>query len=355
MKQACVLGCGGFIGSHLTERLLSGGEYRVLGVDRTFAKIEHLLEHPAFEYREFDLAGSVDLGGLIGPADVVIHLASLCNPSLYNTRPLDVIETNFTHALPVVRECTDRGKWLVYFSTCEVYGKTLAGFAAEGSDFAQNPRHHLLTEESSPLVLGPVARERWSYSCAKQLLERVIHAEGRRNGLNYTVVRPFNVVGPRMDFIPGVDGEGIPRVVPCFMRALLFGEPLKLVDGGGNRRTFVYVRDAVDAVVMMLARPEKSAGETFNVGNPGNETTIAGLARLMMEIFAELLGRRVKPEVVTVPAEEFYGEGYDDCDRRVPDVKKAERLLDWRPTTSLRELLGETIRWYLKEYGNVRP
>ena len=226
MRRISILGCGGFIGSHLAERLISEGGYDVLGVDRTSAKIEHLLGRPRFEYRELDLAGPGDVSGLIESADAVIHLASLCNPSLYNTRPLDVIETNFTGALPAVRACAEQDKWLVYFSTCEVYGKTIAGSAPEGSEFRDDPRHYVLAEESSPLVLGPVSRQRWSYSCAKQLLERVIYAEGRLNGLRYTIIRPFNVIGPRMDFIPGVDGEGIPRVVPCFMRALLFGASL---------------------------------------------------------------------------------------------------------------------------------
>ncbi len=354
MRRVCVLGCGGFIGSHLTERLVSGDGRKVLGIDRSSRKIAHLLGRPGFEYREVDLGGGADLPGLIEGAEAVVHLASLCNPSLYNTRPLEVIETNFSHALPVVRACAEAGVRLIYFSSCEVYGKTLAGFAPEGSAFAADPRHHVLSEGSTPLILGPVAKERWSYSCAKQMLERVIHAEGRK-GLAYTIVRPFNVIGPRMDFIPGVDGEGTPRVVPCFMRALLFGESLKLVEGGHSRRTFVSVRDVVEAVVRILERPGQSRGEIFNVGNPANETTIADLAGLMMEIFAGLTGRPVRSSAVEVSAGEFYGEGYDDCDRRVPDVSKAERLLEWRPATPLRELLEETVEWYAKEYADARP
>ncbi|HHN45890.1 MAG TPA: NAD-dependent epimerase/dehydratase family protein, partial [Planctomycetes bacterium] len=287
-------------------------------------------------------------------ADAVVNLAALCNPALYNTRPLDVIDINFTHVLPLVRSCSKHRRMLVHFSTCEVYGKTIAGFAPQGSEFAEDARNYLLSEDASPLVLGPVQRQRWTYSCAKQLLERVIYAEGFEHGLPYSIVRPFNVIGPRMDFLPGVDGEGIPRVVPSFMKALLSGEPLKLVDGGMSRRSFIHVRDALDAVERILDRPDVSSGEIFNVGNPANETTIRGLATMMMAMFTEKTGSPPECGAVDVMAQEYYGAGYDDCDRRVPDVSKAERLLGWRPTVSLSRTVSDTMDWYIREYGK-RP
>ena len=128
-----------------------------------------------------------------------------------------------------------------------------------------------MREDESALWLGPVHLERWSYACAKQLLERVIFASGRHHGLPFTIVRPFNVIGPRMDFVPGVDGEGVPRVLAAFMSALLAGEDLLLVDGGQRRRSFVYVDDFVAAIGRMLDRPQAAQGEIFNLGHPGNE------------------------------------------------------------------------------------
>lgn len=349
-----VLGCGGFIGSHLAEHLLAESEHNVVGVDRVNAKIAHLLHSPRMEYIELDLADTNAVAALIEQADIVIHLAALCNPALYNTRPLEVMDVNFNKALPVVRACAERGKRLIHFSTCEVYGKSPAGLAPEGSGLRNDPEFFILSEDTSPLIFGPVGKQRWSYACAKQLLERVIYAEGATNGLEYTIVRPFNVVGPKMDFIPGVDGEGIPRVIPCFMRALLYREPLELVDGGRNRRTFIYIDDAIEGIMKIIERPGQSAGQIFNIGNPDNETTITDLASLMKQIFAQKTGAAVESDIVNTASRNFYGEGYDDCDRRVPDITKARELLGWYPTTPLDELLNRTVDWYLREYGDVR-
>ena len=353
-QPVLILGCGGFLGSHLVETLLSKKLCSIIGVDLSSRKISHLLGNPAFEYHELDLTKPASVDDLINRSCTVINMAAICNPAIYNTRPLDVIDINFTHVVPIVRACADGGKRFIHFSTCEVYGRTLAGFAPEGSEFREDVHNTVLSEDTSPLILGPVHKQRWTYSCAKQLLERVIYAEGRSRGLAYTIIRPFNVIGPRMDFIPGIDGEGIPRVIPSFMKALLFGEPLTLVDGGRNRRSFIYIDDAMDAVARILNTPDKSAGQIFNIGSVENETTIAELAHTMRDIFTRLTGRQSKSDIVSVTSEQFYGEGYDDCDRRVPDISKAAELLDWFPSTPLRDLLAKTIAWYIAEYGDRR-
>ena len=353
-STVCVLGAGGFIGSHLVERLLADGDRHVLGVDTESRKIGHLLGRPGLEFRRFDLRDEALLGEAVAESDAVVGLASLCNPYLYNTRALETMESNFLRALPVVRACREKGKRLVHFSTCEVYGRTLAGFAPEGSGFREDPANWLLSEDRSPLLLGPVSRERWCYAAAKQLLERVIWAEGRENGLRWTIVRPFNFIGPRMDFIPGVDGEGIPRVLACFLEALLKGKPLPLVDGGAARRTFVWIGDAVDATVRILDRPGAADRRIFNVGNPANETTIAGLAALLVRVHEEATGERFPHGTRSVPAEEFYGEGYEDSDRRVPDVSMARTLLGWEPRTTLEDALRATVPAFLKAYGAAK-
>ena len=208
---------------------------------------------------------------LVDRCEVIISLTALCNPSLYNTQPLAVIDASYTDLVPVVKLCTARRRWLIHFSTCEVYGRR-----ALDNLGAPMPA---MREDESALWLGPVHLERWSYACAKQLLERVIFASGRHHGLPFTIVRPFNVIGPRMDFVPGVDGEGVPRVLAAFMSALLAGEELLLVDGGQRRRSFVYVDDFVAAIGRMLDRPQAAQGEIFNLGHPGNELSIAELAQ----------------------------------------------------------------------------
>jgi UDP-apiose/xylose synthase len=346
----CVLGAGGFIGSHLLERLLADGRFRVLGVDREDRKVGPLLGRPGLDFRRFDLAEGERLREAVDASDAVVNLASLCNPSLYNTRTLETVESNFMDALPTVRACREAGVHLVHVSTCEVYGRTLAGYAPEGSPFREDPAHWVLGEES-PMVLGPLHRERWCYAAAKALLERVIQAEGRENGLRWTIIRPFNFVGPRMDFIPGVDGEGLPRVWACFLEALLKGRPLPLVDGGRARRTFCAVEDAVDATVRILERRGAVGGRVFNIGNPANECSIADLAGRVVAAWEEATGRCWEHGTRDVPALEFYGEGYEDSDRRVPDIGPARELLGWEPRTPLDSIVRGVLDAFLRDYG----
>ncbi len=202
-----------------------------------------------------------------------------------------------------------------------------------------------MDEGETPLLLGPVTSQRWSYACAKQLLERYVYALHKEKGLDFTLVRPFNFLGPRMDFLPGREGEGLPRVLACFTGALLDKRPLPLVDGGHSRRTFLAVEEAVKALSLMLDQPGMAKNQIFNLGNPANETTIRGLAELMRTVAAEITGdesyRSLALEYVS--SEAFYGEGYADSDRRMPRIDKALRLLGWEPQRDLRDILRRTL------------
>ena len=302
-----ITGCGGFIGSHLLDRILGSTRFRVYGIDTSSAKIKHLLNHPQLQFRQIDIRDTGTVRECVADSGTVISLAALCNPSLYNTEPLDVIDMNFTRPVELVKACCDLGCRLIHFSTCEVYGKTAGSVAA--NDAEGEKANYLLREDSSPLIMGPVKAQRWSYGSAKQLLERVIYAYGFEKGLQYTIVRPFNFIGPRMDFLPGVDGEGIPRVIACFINALLRMKPLKLVDGGLNRRCFTYIDDAVDAVMAILQKPEACRMEILNIGNPENEITISELAFAMIRIY-----KKLRPEISNrlfdienVSSKTFYG------------------------------------------------
>ncbi len=354
LKTLCILGCGGFIGSHLLSRILEEGAYRVIGIDISSSKIEHLLDHDNMTFVKLNVHDTPRVRSYLEQSDTVISLVALCNPSLYNTIPLDVIDINFNRPLDVVRSCAELRTRLIHFSTSEVYGRTAASFMAGASE-AEKEENFLLSEDRSPLIMGPVSAQRWSYAAAKQLLERVIYAYGFERDLDYTVIRPFNFIGPRMDFIPGIDGEGVPRVLACFMDALLHDKPLKLVDGGGNRRNFTYIDDAIDALMRILARPEQARKQIFNIGNPDNEVTIAELAQKMIQTY-----KRLRPEcanrtfrVENAPSSAFYGPGYEDSDRRMPDIGKARRLLDWTPTTGLDTALAVTMRAYIDAYGSL--
>ncbi|KMZ71282.1 Bifunctional polymyxin resistance arnA protein [Zostera marina] len=362
----CMIGAGGFIGSHLCEKLLFETSHTILAVDVYNDKINHLLDHPEsgsgskhpwsgrIQFHRLNIKNDSRLEGLIKMSDLTINLAAICTPADYNTRPLDTIYSNFIDALPVVKYCTENKKRLIHFSTCEVYGKTIGSFLPKDHPLRQDPEFYVLKEDESPCIFGSIDKQRWSYACAKQLIERLIYAEGAENGLEFSIVRPYNWIGPRMDFIPGVDGEGVPRVLACFSDNLLRGEPLKLVDGGESQRTFIYIKDAIEAVLLMIENPKRANGHIFNVGNPNNEVTVRQLAEMMAKIYGKVSGEKMLDvPTIDVTAKEFYGEGYDDSDKRIPDMTIINKQLGWNPKTSLWDLLESTLTYQHKTYSQV--
>lgn len=355
MNNVAVLGCGGFIGSHLVSRILKKNKWKVHGVDLLSDKISRLLTHESFTFHNADIHDSESLRPLLEQSDMVISLAALCNPYLYNHTPIEVIESNFVHLYPVIKMCAEYGIRLIHFSTSEVYGRTISSML--GDEKVTAPSHfYILSERKSPLLLGPVHAQRWSYACAKQLLERTIYAYGFERNLDYSIIRPFNFIGPGMDYIPGVDGDGVPRVIACFMDALFRRTPLQLVDGGTNRRCFTAVEDAVDAIMLILEKPDASRRKIFNIGNPENETTIHALAEKMIAIYARLTQTAVEMyETRQVSSEEFYGKGYEDSDRRIPDITTVHKQVGWDPGVSLDRALENTVAGFIETYaGKIR-
>lgn len=340
-RRIAILGAGGFVGSHLVPRLAAGGETEILAVDRNLDKLADGL--PGVRRLKGDIGQPGLLDEIARGADVVVSLTAICNPALYNTRPLDVIDASFTDLVPLVKLCAARGRWLIHFSTCEVYGRMAL-------DAAGRPMRAMV-EDDTALFLGPVARERWTYAAAKQLLERVIWAHGRHGGLPFTIVRPFNVIGPRMDFIPGIDGQGIPRVLACFLNALMRGMPLQLVDGGRQRRSFLDVGELVEAVGLILDRADVCQGAILNLGNPRNDVTIRALGRGLADAYRAHRPEAPPPRFERTDADSFYGEGYDDTAVRVPSIAKATRLLGWRPRRRLAEMLPEIVADYVARYA----
>lgn len=222
IQKIAVLGCAGFIGSHLLERLLQNSDFRIEGWDTDDAKIQELLSHPQFTFHRENINGNQALLCRLGEFDAVISLAAICNPAEYNTNPLTVMQSNFIDAYGLVAECARQRVWLIHFSTCEVYGRTIPSYLSPGS-VEPDDKLYTLSEDTTPLIMGPIHNQRWCYAAAKQLLERYICAHHYESGLEFTIVRPFNFLGPKMDYIPGVDGEGTPRVLACFASALLRG------------------------------------------------------------------------------------------------------------------------------------
>jgi UDP-apiose/xylose synthase len=356
VESVLCLGGGGFIGAHLTERLLEAG-HGVTVVDIHSDKIDDLLGHPRLMFLERSVADrTFDLDGAVAGADVVVDLVAHANPGIYVRRPLDVFRLNFQENLRIAEACVERGRRLIQFSSCEVYGKTPVAVLNGKLADPENPSYATFAEDRTDLIMGPVGRHRWIYACAKQLLERVLHAYGLEGRLNYTIVRPFNFIGPKIDYLPG-DTDGVPRVFSFFMEALLQGTPMKLVDGGDQRRCYTYIRDAVDCIARIVANPGGVCDrQIFNIGSPQNEVSIRELAALMRDLYARHFAAEdaLLPDAVEVPAETFYGEGYEDSDRRIPDIDKARRLLGWTPRTSLVDMLVPTMDYYVRARRGAR-
>lgn len=343
--EIVIFGGGGFIGCHLTRRLIDEGN-EVVVVDIADDKLGTLLENPAIEFVEADIRNSDNddlCRRLVDTCDVVFDLIAYANPQQYMDIPLEVVRLNLFENLKIVDYCEKTDTRLIQFSTCEVYG------------MIGNRDEEVFHEDESNLILGPVGNQRWIYSVAKQLLERMVYAHGEQNDLDYTIVRPFNFVGPRMDYIVESPDEGTPRVFAAFMSALLYNHEMTVVDGGTNRRSFTYIQDAIDAIVLILENEEgRFSQEIVNVGAPDNETTIRELAELMRNLYRELVDDATLPPIEVEDGTEFYGEGYEDCERRVPDVRKLESA-GWEPQYTLREAFKETMRHYIDTSTVGRP
>lgn len=346
------LGGAGFIGSHLTARLLREG-HTVTVVDKYPDKIQEWIGLESLRFVKEDIRKS-DWGliELVQEADVVIDLIAYANPGLYIKMPLEVFQLNFLENLKIAEVCVELKKRLIQFSTCEVYGKTPANFLNGHLFDSDNSMHATFSEDSTNLIMGPVGKHRWIYASAKQLLERVIHAYGLDKGLSYTIIRPFNFIGPKIDFLPSEE-SGIPRVFSFFMDALLQGTPMKLVDGGKSRRCYTYIDDAIEAIYRICLNSNSVCNQQiFNIGSPQNEISIRQLAILMRKIYEKkfLADGDVLPEITEVSAEEFYGEGYEDSDRRIPDITKAQILLGWEPQWKLQESVLATMNYYSTKF-----
>jgi nucleoside-diphosphate-sugar epimerase len=342
MSELALFGGGGFIGSHLTRRLLNRG-HDLHVVDVSGTKIADLRSNDRLHFYELDITkeeNDEQCLELIERSDIVFDLVAYANPQQYVDMPLDVVELNYHENLKIVEQCVETDTRIVQFSTCEVYGK-LGNRTGDDIEF---------DEDTSDLITGPVEQHRWIYACAKELLERVVHAHGLENGLKWTIVRPFNFIGPEMDYIIESPDEGTPRVFAAFMSSLLYDHPMYLVDGGTNKRVFTYIDDAIDAIELILKNEGGHfTNEIVNVGVRENETTIRDFASLMRDIYQELDSDGTPLEMREISGKEFYGEGYEDSERRVPSTTKL-REAGWEPEYDLREGLEECIQYYIDNY-----
>jgi UDP-apiose/xylose synthase len=338
-----ILGAGGFIGSNLVEHLLRHSTHSLVAIDADDEKLREVPDPKGqLNFLKLDIRESHDvIEELMRSVDLVVDLIAYANPSDYITRPLEVIDLNLLQNLELVDACVRHQKRLIQFSTCEVYGL---------SQGRQTP----FDEDTTNLVMGPIKNQRWVYASAKELLERVIYAFGQEDDLDFTILRPFNFVGPKIDYMVEAGAMGGPRVFSHFFSALVSGGPLRLVDGGRAHRSFTHIDDACQAIRLVIDHPLACHNGIFNIGNPDNGTTIRDLAYLMHSLYGELTGRTPTSAIEEIDGQTFYGAGYEDCDWRIPDIGKISAL-GWQPQTNLRETFRRTMAWHLDRLSADQP
>ena len=313
--RVLITGGAGFIGSHLADRLIRDGDDVLVLDDLStgrMANIEHLESEPRFRYRIGSALDEPLVVEMVDRADVTVHLAAAVGVRLVVERPTHCIETNVHATEMVLKAAARKGKPVLVASTSEVYGKS----------------NSVPFKEDTDLHLGSTTQSRWAYACSKALDEWLALAFQRERGVPVTIARFFNTVGPRQ-----VGRYGM--VLPNFARQALTGEPITVFGDGLQSRCFGHVADTCEAVVRLLHTPE-ARGQVFNLGTD-REVSILELAKMVRERAGS------ESEIVFVPYEEAYTEGFEDMPRRVPDASKLERATGFRYETALETIVDDVI------------
>jgi UDP-glucose 4-epimerase len=324
--KVLITGGAGFVGSHLAEALLARGDDVSIIDDLStgsMQNIEHLkLRYgasngsatplPRFRFFSDTLSNIPLLADLIGHCDMVFHLAAAVGVKLIVESAVRTIETNVRGTEIVLELANNARKKVLLTSTSEVYGKASKVPFMEDDD----------------LVLGPTVKSRWAYACSKALDEFLAYAYWQERKLPVVIVRLFNTVGPRQTGRYGM-------VLPTFVRQACQNEPITIFGDGKQSRCFGYIADVVEALIG-LADCESAVGNVFNIGNP-TEISIEALAHLVKE-----LSRSSSP-ITYVPYSEAYSPGFEDMPRRLPDISKIRRFIQWEPKVQLREIIESVI------------
>ncbi|WP_426767243.1 bifunctional UDP-4-amino-4-deoxy-L-arabinose formyltransferase/UDP-glucuronic acid oxidase ArnA [Erwinia aphidicola] len=335
--RVLILGVNGFIGNHLTERLLRDDNFDVFGLDIGSDAISRFVGHPRFQFVEGDISiHSEWIEYHIKKCDVILPLVAIATPIEYTRNPLRVFELDFEENLKIIRDCVKYGKRIIFPSTSEVYGMcTDANF----------------DEDNSNLVVGPINKQRWIYSVSKQLLDRVIWAYGEKEGLRFTLFRPFNWMGPRLDNLNAAR-IGSSRAITQLILNLVEGSPIKLIDGGRQKRCFTDISDGIEALFRIIENRDNNCdGQIVNIGNPDNEASIKELAECLLASFERHPLRDRFPPFAgfrEVESSSYYGKGYQDVEHRKPSVRNAKRLLGWVPTVEMNTTIDNTLDFFLR-------
>jgi UDP-glucose 4-epimerase len=320
--RALITGGAGFVGSHLSEALLARGDDVHVIDNLSTGSIEnvlHLKANPRFHYTIDTVLNEPVLAELVDRVDVVFHLAAAVGVRLIVESPVNTIETNVHGTELVLKLANKKRKKVLLASTSEVYGKAnVVPFREDGD-----------------LVMGPTSKSRWSYACSKAIDEFLGLAYHRERRLPVVVARLFNTVGPRQTGRYGM-------VVPSFVKQALLGHTLTVFGDGTQTRCFTYVTDVVGQLILLAEEP-RAVGQVFNVGNDRDEVAILDLARRVKERTAS--GSAVE----LVPYDRAYEEGFEDMQRRVPDLAKLRALTGYEPEVHLDEILDRVIAYFTSD------
>ncbi len=335
--RVLILGVNGFIGNHLTERLLQDDNYEIYGMDIGSDAVSRFLANDRFHFVEGDITiHSEWIDYHIKKCDVVLPLVAIATPVEYTRNPLRVFELDFEENLKIIRGCVRHKKRIIFPSTSEVYGMCT---------------DKTFDEDNSNLVVGPINKQRWIYSVSKQLLDRVIWAYGEKEQLRFTLFRPFNWMGPRLDNLNSAR-IGSSRAITQLILNLVEGSPIKLVDGGAQKRCFTDISDGIEALFRIIEnKNDQCNGQIINIGNPENEASIRELAEMLYRCFERHPLRSHFPPFAgyrEVESSSYYGKGYQDVEHRKPDIRNARRLLDWTPDTGMEHTVEQTLDFFLR-------
>ena len=319
-----ITGGAGFIGSHLADYLIEQGHYVQIIDNLSTGRLENI-EHLSGHERFSSTIGSILDGALIEPlvaqCDQIFHLAAAVGVKLIMEYPVETIETNVQGTEQVLRLASQYSKKVLIASTSEVYGKSMK---IQGSD---------RLKEDDDWTLGPTTRRRWAYACPKAISEFLALAYAEDKQLPVVIARFFNTVGPRQQGRYGM-------VIPRFVVQALGNKPIRVFGDGEQTRCFTYVGDAVRAIAALMNHPE-AEGQIFNIGSD-EELSINEVAARVRRLV------RSGSEIVHVPYHEVYGPGFEDMRRRTPDLNKLQRMVDYRPSYTMDDILREVIHYYRK-------
>ena len=313
--RVLITGGAGFIGSHLAEAHLERGDDVYIIDDLStgsMTNIEHIKRHPKFHYHLESVVNHQLTAELVDLSDQIYHLAAAVGVKLIVESPVRTIETNIRGTEIVLHHAAKKRKRILITSTSEVYGKTIKVPFAEDDD----------------LVMGSTDKGRWSYACSKAIDEFLAIAYWKEKKVPTVIVRLFNTVGPRQTGQYGM-------VIPNFVDQALTGSPITVYGDGTQSRCFTHVSDVVGALMKLIEHPQ-AVGQVYNIGST-TEITIEQLA----ERIKSLTGSN--SEIVRIPYEEAYEGGFEDMQRRVPDIGKINRLIGYQPAHSLDQILNSVI------------